>query len=324
MTILTAGGEMGAGVPADAQTFDTASASFDNAFARGAISTYGLGGGIPGSYYESEHITEAPEVFFHGDWFQDTFGNAENVVTFYDGSDLAIFKVEVTATGASLSIQMKYLASDNTTWTNIGSAATTLVDTLNTIDIHLDCANPGTASLYLSGTERSTGTANLSHIGGVSYFRLRSSLDGDWSQMILSTESTIGHRLKTVPPTGAGATADWTGTYAEVDEITYSDADFVNSSTNGQVELFSHSTTIPAGYKVKAVVVTARAKRGSSGPQNLQLALRSGGTVYTSSSKALGLGYGAYTAVWENDPATSAQFTASAISTLQFGVKAIT
>jgi hypothetical protein len=321
MTILTGGGEISSGVPADASTTDTTAGGYDSAFCRGSVYVYSLGNGV-GSYFESEHITETSEVFFHADWYQDAWFNPEDVVTFFDGAGLAVFRLRVS--NSSMLCQAQYLASDGTTWTNIGSSFTTLLDTRNTIDIHMNAANPGTVSVYMSGTERSTGTADLSHIGGVAYYRIRSSLNSYWSQMLLSTESTIGHRLKTVPPTGAGATTDWTGTFNEIDEIPYNDADFVNSSTNGQVELFSHGTTIPSGYRVKAVIVAARAKRGSTGPSNLQLALQSGGTTYTSSSKALGLGYGAYTAVWENDPATAAPFTASAIETLQFGVKAIT
>lgn len=316
MTILTAGGEMGAGIPSDGSVYELTSSYYDAAFSRASIRVIGSD-----RYFECAHFAETAEVFFHGEYFRDSSGGATHtVLTFYDGSDLAVYRMTI----ASDTHQMQYLASDNVTWTNIGSTFTMPVDTQNIYDIRLKSDASGVVAVYSSGTLRVTGSADTSHIGGVAYYRASAPLTSGWSQMIVADESTIGWRLKTVPVTGAGATADWTGTFAEVDEALYSDADFVNSSTNDQVELFTHSTTIPTGYRVKAAVVTARAKRGSSGPANLQLAVRSSGTNYYSASKALDLGYGAFTEVWEDDPATAAAFTASAISTLQFGVRAKT
>lgn len=322
MTILTAGGEMGAGIPADANCVEAGS-RHDAAFARTSIGLFGFT-----TYYETDHVTESAEVFFHADWEQDSWlGSATaEVLNFYDDAGLAIARMQVTAPGGSFgTIQMQYLDTDLTTWTNAGTSFTISADNRYTLDIRINCDASGTVAIYSSGTLRNGGpTIDLSHLDGVSYARIYNTNSGYWSQIIIATESTIGHRLKTVPATGAGATTDWTGTYAEIDEIAYSDADFINSATNGQVELFSHSTTIPDGYRVKAVVVTARAKRGSTGPANLQLALRSSGTTYFTASQALDLGYGAFVGVWENDPATAAPFTASSIAALQFGVKAVT
>jgi hypothetical protein len=212
-------------------------------------------------------------------------------------------------------------------WTNVGAAVTYGQSVLNTVDLYIDGnSGTGTATLFLSGTERESATADFTSITGIDelqFHGVNSAAGCSISQVIVADEPTIGWRLTTVPPTGAGATTDWTGTYAEVDEIVYSDADFINSSVADQVELFSHGTAIPSGYRVRAVVVAARAKRGGSGPQSLQLALRSSGTTYVSSTKALGVGYDGPFAVWEEDPATTADFTSSSIAALQFGVKSI-
>jgi hypothetical protein len=216
-------------------------------------------------------------------------------------------------------------------WTIAGSAYAATVNTLQTFDIHIvSNTASGTVASYISGTQKSLATVDLSAFSGIAQFRVWGKTVGIavpvyYSQAIAANESTIGWRLTTVPPTSGGATTDWTGTYAEIDEITYSDADFINSATVNQVELVAHSTTIPSGYLVRGVAVTARGRRSSgSGPQHLQLAVRSGGTVYVSGSKSLGLGYQPFTNVWEDDPATSADFTTSAITSLQYGVKSIT
>jgi hypothetical protein len=103
----------------------------------------------------------------------------------------------------------------------------------------------------------------------------------------------------------------------------YSDLDFINSGTANQVSTFAINAPTLTGYVVQAVAVTARANRGSGGPQNLKLVLRSAGTDYLGSTKSLDVGYGAFVEIWETDPATSAAWVNTAISTLQPGVKSI-
>jgi hypothetical protein len=320
MSILFAGGEMGAFVPADGDTYETTSAGYDTSLARCAIRIYGFSG----SYAESAHWSNATDFWFHADLTVDTAvsGSEATYLSFYDSSNTEVYKLTMTFSSNALTV--KQYRNNAGSFVQVGSSFTTSTDTRNTLDIHFTCAVSGEASVYLSGTQRLTGTADTSALNGVAYVRLKSNLISYWSQVICADESTVSKRLKTVPPTGAGATTDWTGTYTEIDETVYSDTDFINSATVNQVELVSHGTTIPSGYVVDAFVVTARAKCGATGPQNLQLAVKSGATTYTSSSIALDAGYTANVAIWETDPATSAAFTSSAIASLQYGVKSIT
>jgi hypothetical protein len=144
--------------------------------------------------------------------------------------------------------------------------------------------------------------------------------------MIVQDQSTIGFVLGTCVPSGAGSTSAWTGAYTDIDEAVTSDADFISSGTANQVSTFAQ-TAIPTltGYVVRAVCVSARAKRGSSGPQNIRMALRSAGTNYFSGSDiSLGLGYAPVQTIWATDPATSAAWVNTAISSLEPGVKSIT
>jgi hypothetical protein len=329
MTILAGGGEMGAFIPSDSSIIEsTSSGYFDSSFARCALNCSGSA-----SYADGFEFAATGDTWTHFEVIQNTAsasGSQATLCTWLDASANELFRLTSTTpfTGQTMTIQLQY--NNASVWTNLGSSFT-VTSALLTLDVNLvSNSASGSGTVYLSGTQRSTGTANLSALAGVAQFRGNGKTVAipatvSLSQVIIADESTIGWRLKTVPATGAGATTDWTGTYTEIDEIVYSDADFINSATVDQVELFSHGTTVPSGYTVRGVIVTARAKRGSaSGPQNLQLALRSGGTTYFSSSQALGLGYGAHSKVWEQDPATTADFTASAISTLQFGVKSIT
>lgn len=320
MTILFAGGEMGAFIPADADCVELSTGSFNSSFARCALLINGAT-----TYAESAHWTNETDCWLHFDLLVDRTTGSGSETTYlsaYDSSDTEVYRIRMSQASAVMTVKQYYW--NGSTFTQLGTSFTTNMDTLNTFDVHVDFSASGSGTIYLSGTQRLTGTADLSGLNGISYVRLRGSLECYYSQVMAADESTIGWRLKTVPATGAGATTDWTGTYAEIDEIVYSDADFINSDTADQVELFSHGSTIPTGYVVNGVAVTARAKCGTGGPQNLQMAIRSGGTTYVSSSIALDAGYTANVNIWETDPATSAAFTTSAITSLQFGVKSIT
>lgn len=324
MAIYFMGGEMGAFTPSDSTVIESNSAEgFTTAFSRCAID-------CPQNtnYAEGDPGTNLTDAWIHFRMSID-FGSSAYTSTRFvwlDGSGTERIRIRYTHDTNSLAVQ--YF---NGSWVSAGSFTLFWGDTDHDFDLHVTCNSAsGNIALYVAGTQRINATVDLSATTALRKFRFSGHLEifvstthSYFSQVIVADESTIGFRLLTVPPTGVGASSDMTGTFAEVDEIAYSDADFINTSTANHVELFTHSTAIPSGYGVRAVGVTARAKKGGSGPTNLQLALRSGGTTYVSSSKALDLGYGSFINVWETDPATSAAFTSSAITAMQFGVKAI-
>lgn len=328
MTILWGGGEMGAGIPSDANVFESAtSGMFDSAFARCAVRC-----NSSVSYWETPEWGSEDDIWLIVDILQDGATNdatLQNVVTFVDGAGVEQARLACTwnNTGIALwALQYKLVG----VWTDFGTQFSASSSARQTVAIHIVCNSAsGSGALYLSGTKRLEGTGkDLSAITSLEKARFYGKTTAItktnyFSQPVIANQSLIGWRLKTVPATGAGATTDWTGGYTEIDEIVYSDVDFINSGTANQVELFSHSTTVPDGYTVRGVIVAARAKEGDTGPTQIQLALRSGGTTYFSSTQALDSGYGANVAVWETDPATAGAFTAASIAALQFGVKSI-
>lgn len=331
MTTLFMGGEMGAFIPSDSSAIEgtgtLSSGSYDSAFARCWVGGYGSA-----SYIESAAFTETADIWIHFEIAQHSptsSSTLRTVCTMVNGSGTEVFRLQSDNPfgGATATYQLQYW--NGAAWTNLGSSFTATFH-LQVIDIHL-VANSvsGSGTVYFSGTQRSTGSADLSSIAGVAQFRGYGKTVGigaqtGFSQVICSTTSTIGGRLFTVPVTGAGSDSAWTGTYANIDEVTYSDADFINSASANQVSTFAVTAPTLTGYVVQAVAVTARAKKGAAGPANLQLALRSSGTNYFSSSKALDAGYKAFVNIWDTDPATSAAWVNSAVSTLQPGVKSIT
>lgn len=327
MTILFLGGEMGAFVPSGGGVSESTTADFNPSFARCAIKLDAGTSDPDVLYAETSAWTAATGDFFLH--FEEHPGNVDavaaiDVVHLLNAAGTSVFRItQSRVSSTSRTWQVQYLNASSA-WANAGSALTFDVNR-TAYDLYVDLT--GSIRLYSAGTEVLTVTGlSLGHISGIAKARFFSTGVGrSVSQVIAADESTIGMRLATIYPSGAGATTDWTGTYTEIDEIAYSDADFVNSSTNGQIELVTGTAPALTGYVVRAVGISARAKRGSSGPANLRLILRSGGTNYDNGADiALGLGYGAYEAIWETNPATSAAWVNTAISALQYGVKAIT
>lgn len=322
MTIYFMGGEMGAFIPSDATSFETTGTpwqTWNTSFARcGLVS----GQGSAASYSETATFAAPDDCWFHFELVRMTSSTTTVTGIALSASGTDVFRLRTSDT----TVQMQALIS--AVWTNVGAAVS--IDMLNrqTFDLHIvGNSGTGTATLYTSGTERATGTANLTAVTGITTLRcygINAASGHAITQTMVADEPTVGWRLATYYPSAAGATGDWTGDYTGVDEAVYSDADFIYSGTNGQVELYTGTGPALTGYVVRAVGVYARAKRGAAGPANLQLALRVSGSNYFSASKALGLGYGAWGNIWEDNPDTAIDWLTAAIPTLQFGAKAVT
>lgn len=326
MTVLFAGGEMGAFVPSDSNPIESTAASteFTAGFARCAITVKGS------SYIESSPFPSAQQdIWVHFETSRGAGSGAQvaRLLEVVDNADVPVFKIETN--GSQTTAQM--YRWDGAAYQTIGSSVS--VDTDNskqTFDVHIEGnSGTGSATLYISGTQRTTATADMLAVDDMlkvrHYGRLTGVSEMVYSQTKVTTsESTIGNRLMTMHPSGAGATDQFTGTYTSVDEIAYSDADFVWSDTADQVELFTGTLAGSlTGYTVRGVTVTARANTDGTGPTNIQMAIRTGGTTYFSGNLALDAGMGAFHYTWETNPNTTLPWTAAEAAAIQFGVKSI-
>lgn len=317
MTRLFAGGEMGAFVPSTASVYESSSSGlfYDSAFARCGIF---VGGST--SYADSFEFAGQTDIWIHGEVYNlSVFGNLP-FLGLLNASGTEVYQIRPVDFGASSLIWQMYRWNGSAFVTH--GSTVTVSDARQTYDLHVDIAND-TVKLYISGTLRVTASGtDLSGMTDIAQIRLRSSNQSIHSQIIAQTTSTIGQRLMTAPVTGTGATDQWTSSYTSVDEMVYSDSDFIFSDTPAQVEMMT-VTPVGAltGYSIAAWVVTARANTDGSGPANLRLAVRSGTTNYFSGSDLpLDAGYGAFVGVWEEDPDTTLAWTTTSP---QVGVKSI-
>lgn len=313
------GGEIGSVTASSGGVYEyTGSGKFDATRARCAILV-----SSSGSYAQSPTFAGQSDIWFH--WRASISqpiisGTATHFAAL--GGATAQARLTVTRSGSALAeMTLEYLSGE--TWVSVGTY-TTVHEALSTFDLHIN-KTTGVLQLYaegalvidvsglsLSGLASFTACRWYGHIAAAAYF----------SELCVSTSSTVGMAIISRYPNGDGANTAWTGTYADVDEIVYNDADAISTAAADQLETFTHTGGSLTGLVIRGVGVTARAKKGATGPTSLKGVIRIGSTDYLSTAtEALGLGYGAHGFVWETSPATSSAFTESEIT--QFGVKSI-
>jgi len=223
---------------------------------------------------------------------------------------------------------------DGAAWQKIGTSWT--IASPSTLDFHCKIADTGGVfAFYVNGSliAELTGDTLLFAGADVAEVHLASgstddstSADKNYTEVVVADESTIGMRVATLAPTAAGTNTAWTGDETDVDEVVTDDVDFISSATADEVETYAASdlSAAAATFTPRAVFVAARAKRGATGPQSLQLAVRSGTTEDFSETKALTEAFAHYRNGWATNPDTAAAWTPAEIDALEFGVKSIT
>jgi hypothetical protein len=110
--------------------------------------------------------------------------------------------------------------------------------------------------------------------------------------------------------------------YSAVDDPVSNDADlsYISSSTPGDRQTFDFPDLGTTGT-VKAVQITAVARKDDAGTRTLAPVVRRGTTNYDGTGTPLSASYVAVGNVYEQDPSTSAAWLVSGIDAGEFGIK---
>ena len=148
--------------------------------------------------------------------------------------------------------------------------------------------------------------------------------DSGLSEVIAADEPTLRMRLKTCYPDSAGDINTFdVGSYADVDELATNISDYLESATADQ-EFLCGVTDIPSGsFSVLAVQATIVASKGTSGPSQIEVNVKSGGTVSYGDDQALSESYSSSSRLMTQNPVTLAAWQSSQIGSLQVGCKSI-
>jgi hypothetical protein len=186
----------------------------------------------------------------------------------------------------------------------------------------------GTITMYVDGVQRATYTGNISITGLSSFQYVITRMTGGgvyWalSEVIVSDVSTLGQVVWTNAATALGTTAQWTGAYTQVNEVTLSDANPIYTNTVGQDEQFVGGTP-PSGYSPKCVRIAARAEKiATSNVGTLKLGIYNGSTVNVDAGHTLGTSFALFTRDMPTNPITGQQW-GSEVSTVQADLESAT
>jgi hypothetical protein len=229
------------------------------------------------------------------------------------------------ATSAGADNQCAIAKFDGTTITQLVAESGNSITqgTLYKIDLEvISYGASGTANLYVNGSLVATYTGNVA-VSGVTNlnavaFQGHTSSVGGFSEMIVASEDTRAMSLCTTPPTGAGSTDQWTGSYADVNEVTINDSSLIYTNTTAQDEQFTLGSLPSGTFAVRAVIRSVRAS-STAGATATQVApgFNISGTVYDQGLQSTTTSWETLQALFTQNPATSANWAQADITGLQ-------
>jgi hypothetical protein len=201
------------------------------------------------------------------------------------------------------------------------------------LDLFCNYAVAGQFSFYINGilAFNYVGDVTTDGITSLSYFRLSQAVAPSssnsaptgsevYSEVIVSTSDTRAMSLATQAPNGAGNSSTWTGSYTQVNGNLASSNNPIYTTTAGQLEEFAVNSLPSGPFSVVSVVVKAEAATILNGPQNLQLAVRTGGSDFLSNTLSVSYAWSAITFNWDVNPNTSAAWTQSDLNASGFNI----
>ena len=150
----------------------------------------------------------------------------------------------------------------------------------------------------------STGTLNNTFLGDVAVRNLVPSGNGTSSQL-------------------TGSDGDKVDNYEWVDEMPFNALGYVGSATPGDLDTYAIADLGAGITTVYGVQVNSRMAKTEASLAQAKLALRSGGTVYYGTTRALSTSYVGYYQLYETDPATSAQWTTGGVNAIEAGMEVV-
>lgn len=187
-------------------------------------------------------------------------------------------------------------------------------------------------ALSFTGNTRNGGTsANIDQVIIASGL----SNDGGWwdDWYIINDQGSTNNtwlgdvRVYTLSPSGAGSSTQWTpssgSNYTDVDEQPYNTSDYVSDSVSGHRDTYAMTDLPGSVATVYGVQNVAIANKDNTGVISVKQALKSGSSVYYGSNTLMTTTYTTYTDLREQDPNTSAAWTASGVNAAEAGVEIV-
>jgi hypothetical protein len=189
----------------------------------------------------------------------------------------------------------------------------------------------GATQVDFTGDTRNGGTStNIDTIG----FRGRFNGDDAYFDDLYICDATgttnnnfLGDiRVQTIVPTGAGTYTDLTPTgvannWDNVNELPASVTDYNSSSTIGHKDSYVMSDVLATTGSVFGIQTNIMAHKSDASAASIRSLVRVSGTDYNDATIGLGTGAATYSAIREQNPATSTAWTPSDVNSIEAGVE---
>lgn len=318
-------------------TWTTTAGRFRTGYARGAFSvnSTAVASDPPGARFRMASFSSAASEFWLSWRMYRTNASAilnAQWVRLLDSSGVCRLLIRATATP-----ELK-IATRNSVGTITDLATSSgWANTINSVvkyDLYVKYAGDGTGviTLYEDGVQVVTysganTTDGATALDSVEFGGFVATAVYNYSEIIVAATDTRGKSLVTLTSSTAGAAQDWTGPAANVNQNAITDdAQYIYTDVANELQQYKPGAIPSGNWQVDAVVMSARAIRGATGPQNIQFATRIGSTDYTSASQSPGTSFGNHQLIQETNPATSTAWITSdlADTNFQYGLKSIT
>lgn len=238
------------------------------------------------------------------------------LIIFYDNAGVDVVALQVEFISSEFWFVVRINDSTQLT-TGINAGALIADNAEHVIDMHCNVTT-GVIDLYIDGSLQWSDTQSLSatEIAKVRFAGAGSS-GGEYCEMLVCDEPTIGWRMAVKYPTGAGNyTAQASGLFSDIDEVDPDTADKLIFDTHSTRASFATNTppSIPGGSEIKAIGIAWQAQKTATGPNTLTPFMRHTSTDYDGTPVAL-------TSAWEKGKHT---FTTNLDQTCEIGVLAET
>lgn len=183
----------------------------------------------------------------------------------------------------------------------------------------------GTVNLYRNNVLIISFTGDLTTDGNTSLdgIRLGSPHENDahyFSEIIVATSPTANLGVVAMEPILNGNLYNFTGSFADVDETILSDTDIITASNNNDTAQFRVETSRLGTFNhIAGVCVSTRVSSGN-GLSNIQLGVRTGGVDAWTSNIPVGGFLQTVEKIFELNPNTGQQFTASEITSVGYNI----
>lgn len=190
--------------------------------------------------------------------------------------------------------------------------------------LQIDVYVRGVLYVTYTGAAAMGGSTQLTYVLWGRYFT--SLLVPAWfSEMWVASFDTRNLAVVTAPLLAQGNINQWTGTVADVSEVTLSDSTLQTAAAPAlRTQWTIDPVRLTTQLAVRAVVLTDRSSRGLVGPTQLSSGLRMGGVNYDLPNTLAPAALAQRLAVWELSPATSAAWTRAEVVAAGFNAGLLT